>query len=182
MDKWKDIKNYEGLYKISSLGEIKNLKHKKEKEVKQVLQKTGYLKVILIKDKKPKAFYVHRLVAQAFIPNIENKSQVNHKDGNKQNNNINNLEWNTPKENVKHAYKNGLSVISDKQKQNMSKIKSKKVDQYDLNGNFIKTWKSLTEVEKELKISDSTISACCNGKKYYKTAGGFIWRYANDSN
>ena len=103
---WKDIKGYEGLYQVSNYGRIKTLinfnsKHsysKKElKERKEKILKehecNGYLRVTLSKKQKSKHYRVHRLVAQAFIPNPENKPQINHKDNNRKNNNVNNLEW-----------------------------------------------------------------------------------------
>lgn len=107
MEIWKDIKNYEGLYQVSNLGNIKSFWHKKEVIMKQ-MNNNGYSQLNLYYCGLAKKFYVHRLVAKAFIPNPENKPQVNHIDGNKQNNNINNLEWVTNIENEKHAIKLGL--------------------------------------------------------------------------
>lgn len=116
---WKDIKGYEGLYQVSNLGRVKALERKftynintkilKEKIKKQCETskrngKQGYL-CTRLKDKNgnSKCLYTHRLVAEAFIPNPDNKETVNHIDGNKHNNNVNNLEWNTFSENNKHA-------------------------------------------------------------------------------
>ena len=118
---WKDIEGYEGLYQVSTCGNIKSLArivHSekrgdykiKEKILKQSDTTTGYKKVELCKDnEKRKSFKVHRLVAQAFIPNPNNKPEVNHIDGNKINNNIDNLEWVTSSENSIHAYETGLN-------------------------------------------------------------------------
>lgn len=94
---WKDIKGYEGLYQVSNTGKVKILS-------KNIIKKTtkvpkGYLRVGLTKNGKTKYFYPHRLVAQAFIPNLQNKPCVNHKDRNVKNNNVDNLEWCTYKEN-----------------------------------------------------------------------------------
>lgn len=119
---WKDVKDYEGLYQVSSLGRIKSLPKYvicgngnmaerliDEKILKQTtVTKCGYKKVSLTKDKKQRTYILHRLVADAFIPNPENKPQVNHKDGIKTNNNFENLEWVTPSENQIHALKLGL--------------------------------------------------------------------------
>ena len=117
---WKDIEGYEGLYQVSTCGNIKSLAKprkngngrcyiQKEKLLKQSFTSTGYKKVELYKDGKRKSFKVHRLVAIAFISNPDNKPEVNHIDGNKINNNIDNLEWVTSSENTIHAYETGLS-------------------------------------------------------------------------
>lgn len=122
---WKDISGYEGIYQISNYGNLKSLERKykkidrrtnkefiyfqKEKMLKPRVDKKGYLHYALNKDKKAKEFKAHRLVAEAFVPNIEEKPQINHKDMNKQNNYVDNLEWCTNGENQKHSYKNNLN-------------------------------------------------------------------------
>lgn len=198
---WRPIKNYEGLYEISNFGNVKSLerysdtKNKygymkrsvKEKILNPSISSKGYMKVTLSNDKN-KIFSVHRLVAQAFLPNPDNLPQVNHIDGNKQNNKVDNLEWCTNKENQEHAIKNGLKNIEKITKRivefnKINKItpykaieKTKnKCKQYDKNGNFLKLWESLSEASKTLKINVSNISECCNGKRL--SAGGFIWKY-----
>lgn len=116
LEEWRDIVNYEGIYQISSLGNLRSLDrldaagHKlKGKEMSLVVKTTGYVGVTLCKNGKKTNKRVHRLVAEAFIENKENKTQVNHLDGNKTNNNVSNLVWSTPSENTIHAYKNGLA-------------------------------------------------------------------------
>ena len=155
---WKDIKDYEGLYQVSNLGNVKRNNH--------ILYKTKrtYYGVILSKNNIKKYKNIHRLVAETFIPNPDNKPQVNHIDGNKLNNNKNNLEWVTISENGKHAYRIGLEKPT----------KISPVRQYDLNGNFIKEYKSIKQAKKENKRC-SKISDCCTGKR--KTAGGYVWKY-----
>ena len=105
---WKDIKEYEGLYQVSNLGRIKSLPRNGTVQVVKILNPCkdtyGYLRIKLSKNNKAKKYQVHRLVAQAFIPNPENKPQVNHLDGNKLNNYYKNLEWCTNGENQIHSY------------------------------------------------------------------------------
>lgn len=112
---WKDIPNYEGLYQISNYGQAKSLmfinkqcKNKREKILKTYINNRGYKTIKLAKNKTKKAFFIHRLVAENFINNLENKKEVNHIDGNKLNNNVSNLEWCTRSENMHHAYEMGL--------------------------------------------------------------------------
>lgn len=97
---WKNIKGYEGLYQISSLGRVKSFY--KNKILKPRVKENNYLIVSLYKEGKDKKFYIHRLVAEAFIPNTDNKEYVNHKDFNKSNNSVENLEWVTRSENFRH--------------------------------------------------------------------------------
>ncbi len=103
---WKDIINYENLYQVSSFGNIKSIKN--NKILKQGIS-WNYLRIKLYKDNKGKSYSVHRIVAENFIKNKKNKPIINHKDGNKQNNNVKNLEWATYKENQKHAFRTGLN-------------------------------------------------------------------------
>lgn len=190
---WKPVKNFEGLYEISNLGNVKTLKrtwrvlnyqskkyqtmYNKEKLMNCVISKTGYKQVVLMKNNKKTFKLIHRLVAEAFINNTENKPCVNHKDGNKLNNNVNNLEWCTYKENNIHAWKNGLPKSYLKGKYGKEHNKSKKINQYDSDGNFIKTWDCISDVTRQLKIDSGRITKCCKHQKYCHSAGGFIWEY-----
>lgn len=120
MEIWKDIQGFENMYQVSNIGKIKSLERtiKTKKGFLRVKERIldgskdtkGYLQVELKKDGKRNIKVIHRLVAEAFIPNIDNKEQVNHKDGNKLNNNVDNLEWVTCQENIQHAWKNKLNV------------------------------------------------------------------------
>ena len=183
---FRDVLGYEGLYQVSNYGRVKSLERKnifycglrkehlerptKEKILNYNKSNRGYLQVCLTKDGKSKTYTVHRLVAKAFLPNLKNKKQVNHIDGNKENNSIDNLEWVTSSENNKHAFITGLN-----KPHNM-----RKVNQYDLQGNFIKQWNSITDFLKEndLNLKNSNITTCCKGKR--KNAYGFIWKYADE--
>lgn len=110
---WKDIEGYEGLYQISNFGRVKSLPKKngnsyQEERILKPKNNQGYMQVNLYKNKKCKSIVIHRMVAKAFIKNEYNKREVNHIDGNKANNRVDNLEWCTPSENQKHAYRIGL--------------------------------------------------------------------------
>lgn len=181
---WKDIENYEGLYQVSNLGKIKSLEHDRKADKGSYTQKSrimksfivrGYYQVRLYKDRKYKNFSIHRLVAQAFIPNLENKAQVNHINGIKTDNRMENLEWCTQSENMIHAYKTGLQkpILGGKN------VLAKAVAQYDKTGKLIKEYQSTMEAERETGISHSNISSCCSNKGRYKTVGGYVWKYVN---
>ena len=190
IEEWRDIKNYEGVYQISSLGRIRSLDryvddkgHKrfvKGKILKPSKHKNNYEYVVLY-DRKHRM--IHRLVAETFIDNIDNKRTVNHINGNKSDNRVINLEWCTHKENINKAWDLGLYKISDLQRQKgkeRGKNNCKKIIQMDLQNNVIKVWDSLTEASKTLNISLGTIGNCARGLNSYKTAGGYKWRYADD--
>ena len=164
---WKDIKGYEGLYQVSNLGRVKSLNgyHRKEIILKLRNNLYGYLTIGLSKNNISKRYKVHRLVAETFIPNPNNYEQVNHKDGNKLNNCIDNLEWCNRSYNMKHAYDNNL-------------LECRPVNQYDLKGNLIKKWKGSKYAMVELGIWNANIVNCCKGKR--KSAGGYIWKYAKE--
>lgn len=188
-EEWKDIKGYENYYQISNLGRIKSSiwfnGHEyihREKILKP--QNNKYLTVRLAKNKKIKQYTIHRLVAIHFIENKENKPYVNHIDGNKHNNRVDNLEWCTAKENTNHAYNNGLikKITNKKKEAILNNVKKawgknrKRVRQYDLKGNLIREYKSVSEAGKINNIPFSNISNCC--RKNVHTAGGYIWKYA----
>lgn len=175
---WRDIEGYECLYQVSNLGRIKSLKfwsnvHKKyyEKEtiLKNKINKHGYEFVGLHKHNKTKNFSVHRLVAEAFIDNPKMYKEVNHIDGNKLNNNVENLEFTTRSENMLHAYKLGLKK---------AKVISKPVIQYDFEKNKIKKWNNISEISKEMGFDYSSIYQCCNKKR--NKAYNYIWEYSEE--
>lgn len=171
---WKDIEGYEGLYQVSNYGRVKSLKnksnHKNELIMKQAIV-CGYKKICLSKNSIQKMYSVHRLVAIAFIKNPLNKEEVNHKDGNKQNNKANNLEWVTSSENMKHAFKKRLS----KQKIGKENPRSIQVVKISLkSGKELKVYGSLHEAERKTGVKYTNISKCINGE--YKQAGGYKWK------
>lgn len=161
---WKDIKGYEGLYQASNLGRIKSIPRigtqtKKERIKKYVKSYNGYLRVSLWKDGKSSVPTVHRIIAKTFIDDFKDNLQVNHMDGNKENNAIDNLELVTPKENVKHALDNKLRKVH-------------KILQKDKNGKIIKEWNGLGDIERNTRFHQSNIVyAYKNNKKIY----GYYW-------
>lgn len=169
MDKeiWKDIAGYEGLYQINNYGDVKSLNYgntKKEKILKKRIDKKGYIHYALFKNKKITEKKAHRLVAQAFIPNPENKPQINHIDGNKQNNYIKNLEWCTNSENQKHSYSKLKNISYFK----YNNPRIKKVRCIEKN-------KTFDSIEKAKKWCGKTgITHACKNKK---TCGGYHWEY-----
>ena len=173
---WVDIKGYEGLYQASNLGNIKSLLT--SKILKATINSSGYFKVELHKKGKTKVLYVHRLIASAFIPNPENKPQVNHKNGDKLCNSIDNLEWVTRSENQKHAIKNGLRSPSPMLGR-FGKLNhnSKSILQCDVSGNIIRKWDSIAEASRYYGCNCSSISNVLNGNR--KTCKGYIWKYDN---
>lgn len=162
---WKAIDGYEE-YLVSNFGRVKSMKRNKEKILKPVKdKKRGYLHVCLSKNNKGCNFLIHRLVAQAFLDNCRNYPQVNHKDENKENNCIDNLEYCTNEYNVNYGTR----------KERISKKYGKPIIQLDLQGNFIKKWNGVRKAGRELGINTGNIWECCNNKR--KTAKGYIWKY-----
>ena len=168
---WKDKKDYEGLYQASNLGRVRSvdrwvkgksgsLRLIKGKILKPGTTKDGYLQVVLCKNGKEKTFRVHRLVAETFLLNPENLPEVNHKDEDKTNNNVENLEFCDRTYNVNYGTRN------EKQ--------SKKVYQYTLDGQFVREWVSTREAGRN-GFNSGHIASCCKGKQ--KTHKDFIWKY-----
>lgn len=168
MEIYKDIEGYEG-YKISNYGNVKSLKFGKEKILKQTKNKQGYLRVDLYKEGKLKHYKVHRLVAQAFIPNPNNYPMVNHRDEDKTNNIVENLEWCTPKYNINYG-----TCIQRMTESNTNNPKQSKLVLCLETG---VVYPSTRAVERELGFSQSDISKCCLGKS--KTCGGYTWKYVS---
>ena len=158
------IKNFPG-YWITSNGQVWS--DYSNKFIAVVNMPNGYQRVVLSKKNKSYNFLIHRLVAEAFIPNPENKPCVNHKDLNRQNNCLENLEWVTYQENnnyADHGLKNG-------------KAHSKKVGQFNKDGQLIRTYNSIKEAAEAVNGKQTNIGACCNNRPHYLTAYGYIWRF-----
>lgn len=157
IESWVDIVGYEGLYEVSNLGRIR----RNGKILKPSKVRHGYLQIALYKNGIYKRFYIHRLVAYAFIPNPNSYPEVNHRDEDKTNNTVDNLEWCT------HEYNNNYGTRNERL--------SKPVLQFDLQGNFLREWPSTAKVEEETGMDHSNISKCCSGNR--SSAGGFVWRF-----
>ena len=166
---WKDIPNYEGQYQVSNLGNVRSLQFRNGtctiNRIRTLKIKTSgkYNHTKLFKNGKGKNYTIHRLVAITFIPNPNNYKYVNHKDENPRNNKVDNLEWCTMQYN--NVYGNRIAKSVKKQ--------SIKINQYDLNNCFIKTWNSMNDAIRY--YNNRHILDVCKEKR--KTASGYIWKY-----
>lgn len=163
---WKDIPKYEGIYQVSNKGRVKNTA---TNYIMGQHERNGYLRVCLSKSRKTYWESTHRLVAQAFVKNNNNKPQVNHIDGNKKNNMSSNLEWCTNKENCLHAVKHNL----------FHKKTNKKIAQFSLEGEKIKVWETLSEIENKTGIDKRLVHRCCNNPRI-KQSKNYIWKYEEE--
>jgi hypothetical protein len=163
VEEWKIIENG-GSYEISNYGRVRN---KNTNNILKLNALSGYMVVSFTMNNKQMLLKIHRLVATRFLVCTNETHVVNHKDGNKLNNHVDNLEWISASENVKHAYRTGLN-----------KGKKIKVSQYTLDNVFVKEYDSPTIAEIEMGACRSKIIAVCRGKR--KTCGGYIWKYSDD--
>lgn len=172
---WKPIKGYEGIYEVSNHGRIKSLQRIRNNKNGLITRKTsirkpqvsrgGYLCVVLRKYNDPKCYYVHRLVASAFIPNPNNYPFINHIDEVKTNNQVSNLEW------CSRLYNNNFGTHNAR----VSKAREKKIAQLTADGDVISEYSSIKEAASVLGIRPSSIIKCAKG--VYKTAGGYAFKY-----
>lgn len=171
---WKPVPGYEGLYEISNMGNVKSLARMKPYRdgfrrfpggiLKPNKINGGYRLVMLTNSHTRKGFLVHRLVAESFIENPNCLPQVNHIDGNKENNTVSNLEWCTAKENMLHSVKNRLR--SD----------LKPVVMLTKDGRVVRKFNGVREAARETGIERTNIRFCCNNK--HRSAGGYLWRWS----
>ena len=197
---WKDIKGYEGIYQVSNLGRVRSLDRIDSNNhplngviLKPYISNSGYLLVGLYKQQKRDRKLLHRLVAETFLPNPENKPEIDHINTIKTDNTVflnedgsidyekTNLRWATRKENINNPLTKTKMRINarkpSKGKYGKKHHKSKPIIQYDKEGNFIKEWECANDVERVLGISNKHIGSVCLGKR--KSCGGYIWKYKN---
>lgn len=173
MEEWRKVKGFEGAYEISNHGNLRSIdrvsfgKRYSGKLINKAHDRSGYLVNILSYEGKRKTVRRHRLVAEAFIPNPEGKPEVNHIDGNKANNHVENLEWATHRENTDHAWITGLTKAPPAEK-------PKKVIQY-YEELLIAEYSSIEIAAHINSISAEDICKCCKGKR--KNAGRYTWKY-----
>jgi hypothetical protein len=185
MEEWKDIKGFEGMYQISDKGRLRSFKKMVQPLILSVKNSKGwYLSIILCRDRKRVTVRIHRLVAEAFVPNPEGKPEVNHKDGNKQNNDASNLEWVTDRENVIHAVKQVPSMLSGINHYNKF-VRPKPVQQLSLSGNILAEFPTAKEAQRATGVCRRNILQVANKTEYKpgmmrKQAGGFVWRFKDE--
>lgn len=161
----KDIKGYEGLYQVNNKGEIFNVK--KGFMLKQTVKKDGHCIVTLSKDKRHKTFLVQRLIAKTFMPTDDKNLVVYHKDRNKKNNSLENLEWITKSEKTKRMYKEGFRELE-------------KVYMYDKKGNLLKVFRNAIEASEIMNIPRGMIIKVCNYQQ--KSTRGYVFKYESRIN
>lgn len=176
---WKDVVGYEGLYQVSNTGKVKSIDWNHSGVAKELTayEQRGYKLVGIQRNGTRHNYLVHRLVATAFIDNPEGKPDVNHIDGKKDNNCVDNLEWVTKSENTRHAIRTGLRppTCDFERKRGAEHPCSKPVDQYDVSGNIIRHWACVQDIYSELGYRKSCVRRVCNG--YRKTYRGYKWKY-----
>ena len=163
---WKDVIGYEGLYQVSNTGMVRSCdayvqskygkRLRRGKNLRPTLNADGYLFLTLSKEGKTSNYRVNRLVAEAFLPNPEGFEVVNHKDKNKTNNLVENLEWCTAEYNTRYS-------------------SAKAILQYETDGSFVAEWEAISDASRALGINLSNIAQCCRG--FRKTAGGYMWKH-----
>lgn len=194
MELWKSVVGYEGLYEVSNLGRIKSLARqetftsalgkivKRSRKGRIIIQSEskGYSRAHMCKNGIVKIALVHRMVGVAFIPNPNNYPEINHKNGIRSDNRVENLEWCSKSQNIRHCY----DVLKRKVSPNVINVyggdhpASTPILQYDLNGNFLREWPSAIEIQRALNVNSPNIIACCRGKQ--QTCGGFSWKHKHE--
>ncbi len=170
---WKPVVGYEGLYEVSNLWNIRSLI--KNINRKMSSDKNWYKSISLYKESLWRTFKAHRIVAITFIPNPENKPQVNHKDGNKNNNSVNNLEWNTGSENQQHRFKVLKHIWPNTWYIWLKNKRSKKIQKYSLKWDLIEEFNCVMDIQRKFWFKQWPISCCARWEK--PSMYWFKWRY-----
>lgn len=178
---WKPIKGFELDYEISNQGDVRRIRYIKgssKKELPYMLSKrinnSGYVHYVISNGDISKNVLAHRLVAEHFIENDNPlRNQINHKNGNKQDNRVENLEWVTQSENAQHNLKE-MKYVQAK------RFRPKKVAKYSIDGQLIATYNSIREACNNNGLIPTRISNCCNNKPHHKTYKGFIWKFCEE--
>lgn len=183
MEIWKDIKGYEGLYQVSSLGRVKSLKPGNRMQdpngvIRPQARQHGYLSVMLYRKSENgarsfKQFSVHRLVAEAFVPNPNGYVEVNHIDEDKANNRADNLEWVSHQQNCVHG-----TLPQRKSRWSTNGKRSKAIDQYTLDGKFVAHYPSLAEAYRQTGFAQGNICRNLKRDPHYSHAYGYVWKYS----
>ena len=183
-EQWKDIDGFEGIYQVSSFGGLKSFKDLKEGRILSNKNKNkGYFSVVLRITRGPTRYTrMHRLVAEAFIQNPDNLPAINHKDSNKQNNRVDNLEWVTISQNVQHAVKNNPGFLNGMKRYNQQ-IRPVRIVQLTLSGEYVDTHINSKEAENKTGVCYRNILQVAAGTEYKpgkkrNQAGGFKWSFA----
>lgn len=163
---WNDIPGYEGIYQVSNNGEVRW----KNGIRKPQISWDGYFYLKLCKSGLERKMKIHRLVAMTFIPNPDNLPEINHKNEVKTDNRVDNLEW------CDRTYNNNFGTRNKRAGDGIRKAKQKRVYRYTTSGNYLDSYESAKDAEKQLNICRSNIAECAFGKR--KTAGGYIWKYS----
>ena len=181
---WKPVVGYEGFYEVSNIGKVRSLARivecndgRKRKIKDRILKGSsysgGYSGVTLHKDGCTKSVNIHRIVAEAFVPNPLEKEEVNHKDENPSNNHASNLEWVTHKENINYGTR------TERARETTTKLQGKAVQQFSKDGKLVAEYESLSAAGNATGTHVPNILKCAKG--IYKTAGGYIWKYKNET-
>lgn len=183
MEQWKPVVGYDGIYEVSNIWNIKS-SYRTKKILKNQKNKYWYMSIQLSLEWIQEQFTIHRIVAMAFIPNPENKRTINHINGIKTDNRVENLEWATDSENIQHAFKSWLMSNSNFKINNpkpqlwkfwKDHFNSREINQYEKDWKFIKKWYSIMDIQRELWIWNQSVWKCCQWK--IKQSGWFIWKY-----
>lgn len=182
---WEEIPGF-SQYQISNKGRLKSFKSRPQNGLvlSNINATGGYLSVVLRRKEGDRYTRIHRLVAEAFIPNPENKREVNHKDSDKQNNRVDNLEWATPVENCRHAARVNPDMLSGMKYHNQV-VRPKTISQFTLSGELLAEYPNSVEAQKATGVCQRNILQVASRDEYKpgktrKQAGGFIWVYAED--